>query len=165
MKHKARVGDVFLLPIEGSRMGIGQVAGDRQGELYFVIYDVVHETAEVEPASVLRETPLFAALSMDAKIYHGDWPIIGNVPENLARIPQPVFKVDQGGQTFLESRDRSVYRPASSAEAETLRLRTVVAPIRLEKALKAYNGVGEWTEIYDDLRAGYALQSSRLIPG
>jgi hypothetical protein len=165
MSQKARVGDVFLLPIDTSRFGIGQIAGDWKGELYVVIYDAVHATEEVDPKSVLSEKPLFAALSLDAKIHHGDWRIIGNVPENLERIPHPVFKVNQDGRVFLESRDRSVTRPASSSEADALRLRTVVAPVRLENALKAYNGVGDWNPKYDELRADYAFESSRLVAG
>ena len=161
MTQKAHVGDVFLVPIEGSRSGIGQIAGNWKGELYIVIYDAVFEGENVDPKQVVGAKPLFAALSLDAKIHHGDWRIIGNVTENLAGIPQPVFKVNQDGAVFLESRDRSMTRPASGAEAEALRLRTVVAPVRLEKALQAHNGVGDWNPRYDDLRYDYALESSR----
>jgi hypothetical protein len=106
---------------------------------------------------------LFAALSLDAKIYHGHWPIVGNVKKNLKRIPQPVFKIDQGGRMYLESRDSSIYRPASNSQAERLRYRTIVAPIRLENALKALCGVGEWHPDYDELRADYAFDSARVL--
>lgn len=163
MRQKAKVGDVFLIPIDDSKFGIGQIAGDWKGELYIVIYDVVRRLGEVDPTSVSSERPLFAALSLDAKIHNGDWRIIGNVTENLDRVPQPVFKVNQDGQVFVESRDRSITRPASHSEAEALRLRTVVAPIRLENALKAAQGIGEWNPKFDELRADYAFESSRLI--
>lgn len=165
MTHKARVGDVFLVPVDESRFGVGQIAGDWKGELYVIIYEGILSGGVPDPEDVNSAKPLFAALSMDAKIHHGDWPIIGNVTKNLERIPQPVFKVDQGGQVFLESRDRSISRPASIAEAERLRLRTVVAPVRLENALKAHSGLGEWNSRYDELRADYALESSRVLAG
>ncbi|MCQ4631136.1 immunity 26/phosphotriesterase HocA family protein [Shinella sp. CPCC 100929] len=165
MNKKAHVGDVFLIPIDGSRFGIGQIAGDWIGELYIVIYDAVHSTEDVDPNSVASEQLLLAALSLDAKIHCGDWRIIGNVTDNLDRIPQPVFKVNQDGQVFLESRDRSITRPASRSESETLRLRTVVAPVRLENALKALKGVGDWNAKYDELRVDYVLESSRLNIG
>ncbi len=165
MNQKAHLGDVFLIPIDGSRFGLGQIAGDWKGELYVVVYDTVHPSPEVDPQSVATERPLFAALSLDAKIHHGDWPIIGNVTENLDRLPQPVFKVNLGGQVYIESRDRSKSRPASDLEAGALRFRTVVAPVRLESALKARHGVGEWNPRYDELLADYALESSRLITG
>ncbi len=165
MSRKAKLGDVFLVPIEGSRTGIGQIAGDWKGELYVIIYDAVYGDENVDPKSVIGANPLFAALSLDAKIHNGDWRIIGNVIENLDSIPQPVFKVNQDGEVFLESRDRSMTRPASGAEAEALRLRTVVAPVRLEKALKAHNGVGDWNPRYDELRYDYALESSQYDAG
>lgn len=163
MSQKAQVGDVFLIRIDDLKFGIGQIAGDWKGELYIVIYDAVYDSENVDPANVEAVQPLFAALSLDAKIHNGDWPIIGNITSNLDRIPQPVFKVNQGGQTFLESRDRSLTRPVSHAEAEALRLRTVVAPVRLENALKASLGIGDWHPKFDDLRADYAYESSRLI--
>jgi hypothetical protein len=165
MPQKAHVGDVFLVPIEGFRSGIGQIAGNWKGELYIVIYDAVFEDENVDPKQVVSANPLFAALSFDAKIHQGNWRIIGNVTENLDGIPQPVFKINQDGTVFLESRDRSMTRPASDDEAQALRLRTVVAPVRLEKALQAYNGVGNWSPRYDDLRYDYALESSRYVAG
>lgn len=162
MGNKAHIGDVFLVPIDDSRFGIGQITGDWKGELYVVIYDAT-VADDIDAEAVLSGVPLFAALTLDAKIYNGDWRIIGSVKDNLDRIPQPAFKVNQGGQVFLESRDRSISRPASASEAESLRPRTVVAPIRLESALKAYNGLGDWHSRYDDLRAEYAFESSRLL--
>ncbi|GAA0564068.1 Imm26 family immunity protein [Rhizomicrobium electricum] len=163
MKKRAQIGDVFTVPIDSTKLGIGQIIADWRGELYIVIFDAVRPSGTVDPQSVVTETPLFAALSLDAKIYNGDWHVIGNVCSNLKSFAQPVFKVNQGGQTFLESRDRSVLRPASHAEAQTLRFRTVVAPVRLEKALKANFGQGNWSEKFDELRYDYALRSSQFI--
>jgi len=165
MSHTIRVGDVFLIPVDDSRFGVGQIAGNWKGELYVLVYEEICSQSSADPESVIDAKPLFAALSLDAKIHHGDWPIIGNVTRNLAHIPQPVFKVDQGGQVFLESRDRSISRRASTSEAKCLRLRTVVAPVRLENALKAYYGVGDWNPRYDELKADYAFDSSRVLQG
>ena len=162
MTQRVRVGDVFLIPIDGPRFGVGQVAGDWKGELYLVIYDAV-TTGNVDLPDALRSKPLFAALSLDAKIHNGDWKIIGNVMDNLGDVPQPVFKVHEGTKVFIETRDRSATRPATEEEADLLRLRTVVAPIRLEKALKAHHGLGEWNPKYEELRADYAAASSRVI--
>jgi hypothetical protein len=160
---RARLGDVFLVPIDESRVGIGQIAGDWNGELYIVIYDAVQQSSKAEPVSGIGAPPLFAALSLDAKIYNGDWPVVANITDNLDQLPQPAFKVNVDGEVFVESRDRTATRRASATEAEALRFRTVVAPVRLEKALKAHHGIGEWDPKYDDLLAEYASQSARLI--
>lgn len=163
MTQKAHVGDVFLVPIDESRFGIGQIAGDWKGELYIIIYDAVYATASVDPTIAVSAPFLFAALSLDAKLHNGSWKIIGNVTSNLDSIPQPVFKVNQGNQVLLESRDRLIARPASRAEAEFLRLRTVVAPVRLENALKASKGIGDWNPRFDALRADYAFESAEIL--
>lgn len=156
------VGDVFLIPIDERQYGIGQLAGNWKGELYVVIFDKL-VSADASPADVDNEPLRFAALTLDAKLHHGDWLIIGNRKENLQTIPQPWFKVGVEGQTYIESRDRSVTRPATSTEATALRLRTVVAPVRLENALKALHGIGEWHPRFDELFAGYAAASADLM--
>jgi hypothetical protein len=159
---KVVVGDVFLISLNEGRYGIGQLAGDWQGELYVVIYDKI-VSADAAPADVDNEPLLFAALTLDAKLHRGDWRIIGNRKENIGTIPQPWFRVGVEGQTYIEARDRSVTRPASTTEAAALRLRTVVAPVRLENALKALHGIGEWHPRFDELRAAYAAESADLI--
>lgn len=163
MDPKVRIGDVFLIPIDGLRWGGGQIAGNWKGELYIIIFDALYSDEAIDPESVVAAKPLLAALSLDAKLHHGDWRIIGNVKANLGRFPQPVFKVNQDGAIFVESRDRSATRLASSAESEALRLRTVVAPVRLENALRAHNGIGDWDPKYDDLLYRYALESSQYV--
>jgi hypothetical protein len=161
---KLAVGDVFLVPLDGQRYGIGQIAGDWKGELYIVIYDKLvfrdASTADVNGAGLW-----FAALTLDAKFYHGDWPVVGNRQDNLQDLPQPWFKVGVDGETHIESRDRLATRRATSAEAAFLLHRTVVAPIRVENALKALHGLGEWHPRFDDLRADYAFRSAKLVGG
>jgi hypothetical protein len=159
---KAKVGDVFLIPLDPDRYGIGQIAGDWKGELYVVVYDKV-VSREVSLADVDDAELQFAALTLDAKLHHGDWQVIGNRQDKLRAIPQPWFKVGVAGETQIEARDRSVTRRATNIEEGKLRYRTVVAPVRIERALKALHGLGEWDSRYDDLRADYAAQCSKLV--
>lgn len=158
------VGDVFLVPLDGERYGIGQVAGDWKGELYVVIYDKlvsrVASAADIDGVGLV-----FAALTLDAKFHHGDWPIVGNRRDNLPDLPQPWFKVGVDGEAHIEARDRSATRRATPTEEAGLRHRTIVAPVRVEKALKALHGVGEWNSRFDALRADYAFQSAKLVSG
>ncbi len=163
MGIKPSLGDVFMLPVGDGSYGIGQVAGDWKGELYLVIYDASYATAVADPNDVCSLNPLLSALSLDAKIYNGDWPIVGNTMENLSSLPQPVYKVEQGGRLYIESRDRNVTRVASQGEESVLRFRNVVAPIRLENALKALRGVGEWNPRFDELKPDYAQESAKVL--
>jgi hypothetical protein len=161
---KAKVGDVFLIPLDGHRCGIGQIAGDWKGELYVVVYDKV-VSPEASPVDLEQAELQFAALTLDAKLHNGDWRVIGNRQDNLGRIPQPWFKVGVDGETHIEARDRSVTRRATGVEEAKLRYRTVVAPVRIETALRALHGLGDWHARYDDLRADYAAQSAKLVEG
>jgi len=162
MPQRVKLGDVFLIPLDQGRNCLGQIAGDWKGELYAVVFDkVVNEDAtvsEVDGAAIQ-----FAALTLDAKLHHGDWRIIGNRQDNLSAVPQPWFKVSQDGQVYIEARDRSFTRKATPAEDAMLRLRTVVAPVRLETALKAMHGIGNWQSRFDELRADYAIETAKAI--
>lgn len=156
------VGDVFLVPLDEERCCIGQVAGDWKGELYVVVYDKV-VPHEATPADIDGAWLQFAALTLDAKFYHGDWQIVGNRRDNLSQLPQPWFKVRISGVPHIEARDRSVSRPATPEEAALLRNRTVSSPAVIDGALKALHGLEEWNPHYEKLRADYAFESARLI--
>lgn len=162
-----KVGDVFAIPIDDDRSGIGQLVAEKGAVLYIVVYDAALSNGAAETGAwteVTETAPLLlAALSLDGKIYNGHWPIVGNRTDNLGALPDPVFKVGQSGEMLLENRDLSVRRVATEVELEVLRYRTVTAPVRFEKALKAHHGIGEWSEHYDPLLADYAIASSRLI--
>jgi hypothetical protein len=159
---RVAVGDVFRIPIDDSRFALGQIAGNWKGELYVVVFEGV-VAGDASPADVEGRNLLFAALTLDAKLHHGHWPIIGRFKSNLDDVPQPMFKVRQEGQPYIESRDRSFTRPASSAEANVLRYRTVSSPAVIDNAVKANHGQGEWLLRYEDLRADYAFESARVI--
>lgn len=162
--NDASVGDVFLIPLDEERFGLGQVAGDWQNELYIVVYDKVvpHGASALE---IDGTQLLFAALTLDAKFHHGDWRIVGNRRDNLSQLPQPWYKVRISGVPYVEARDRSVIRPATADEASLLRNRTVSSPAVIEGALKALHGLEDWLPPYDKLRVDYAVQSANLIRG
>ena len=162
MPRPVKLGDVFLIPIDQECSGLGQIAGDWKGELYAVVFDKV-VTDNVAASAVNGAALQFAVLTLDAKLYHGDWRIIGNYQDNLSSLPQPWFKVNQGSDVYIEARDRSYTRKATSSEDATLRLRTVVAPVRLEMALKALHGIGDWHSRFDDLKADYAVETAKAI--
>jgi len=163
MGIQVRVGDVFLVPLDGENWALGQLVSAWNDELYVAVFDQKREKQQADPGSVVDQEPIFLALTLDAKLFHGDWPIIGNVQENLASFPQPAFKVRQSGVVHIESRDRTVSRPATQAEAEILRYRSVSSPAVIEEAVQAHFGIGEWSPHFDEFPADYAVQSSRLL--
>lgn len=162
MGIQARVGDVFLIPLNGQSWACGQVVSAWNAELYVAIF-ASKVNRQFEPANIIAQEPIFLTLTLDAKLYHGEWPIIGNIQENLARLPQPAFKVRQSGVAYVESRDRTSSRPAAPEEAEILKYRTVSSPAVVQNGVQAHFGIGEWSSKYEDMRADYAYKSSLLL--
>ena len=99
-KARPDVGDVFQVPITECEAGFGQVmAKYKRAVLLMVVFS---QKAEVDKLPSIDEIvswpPLFISNSMDAKIWHGDWRIIGNRSPDLARFPLPKYKVNSGQQ-------------------------------------------------------------------
>lgn len=163
MGIKAKIGDVFLVPLKDKCWAVGQLVNAWNDELYIAIFDKKVEKKDINPRGVLTQDPVILALTLDAKLFHGNWPILGNVKENLAGFPQPAFKVRQSGIIYMESRDRTVSRPASPQEAGILRYRSISSPAVIEDAIQGLFGISEWNSNFNDLRADYAFESSRLL--
>ena len=163
LKVAANIGDVFLIPVDSEQYALAQLVSDWNGELYVAVFDHKVSALDVPLNTVVDLEPMFLALTLDAKLFHGDWPIIGNVQENLADFPQPAYQVRQSGIVYLESRDRSISRPATEAEAAVLKFRTGYSPMVLEKAVKAHFGAGEWLIHYEDFRATYAYRTNQFL--
>lgn len=85
------------------------------------------------------------ALSLDAKIAADQWVVLGNepVPQD---VPLPAYKEIVGSPDQVDVVDYSGQRRrrAVGREADLLPNRIVVAPIRLEKALRAMHGLEPW---------------------
>jgi hypothetical protein len=79
--------------------------------------------------------------------------------------PLPAFKVAIGGpeDMYVEDFSGQKRRPATHAEAEILPYRTVVAPVRLERALRAKFGLAPWLEAYSDLAPNETMTTARLF--
>ena len=164
MGIKAKVGDVFLIPLDESSCVGGQVVSIRDDdELYLAVFGQLLSRNEIDPEVATSGAPRLLGLSFDAKLWHGHWPIIGNLIEKVGDYPQPNYKVRRAGQLYLQSRDLTVNRPATDEEAEALEYRTVSDAAVIEDAIKATLGITEWNEHYDDLHADYAIASAKLL--
>ena len=164
MEIKPKVGDVFLIPLDESSAAGGHVVSIREGEeLYLAVFDQRLSLNEINPILAIGGVPVLLALSFDAKFWHGNWPIIGNQGSPVGQYPQPNFKIKHTGVMSLESRDKTVRRPATPDELEILKYRSVATPIIIEDAIKAHFGIGQWDEGNDELLAEYAIASSKLL--
>jgi hypothetical protein len=144
------------VPTGDDRAGVGQVVATYGKDAYFfAIFDRVLPLSEASGQAVnaLSAPLLFLALSLDAKIHAGHWTVVGRAPV-APSIPLPAYKEAVGSAGNVEVVDYSgtQRRPATRIEASALPNRKIVAPVRLEKALRASLGLEPWLEAFDELR-------------
>lgn len=165
-RRRLKVGDVFTVPIDDGRAGIGQiVATYGKDAYYFAIFDVVApNSGSIDLEQALNARVVFLALSLDAKLAAGHWALVGHQPVRQD-MPLPAFKEAVGSPDRIDVVDYAgeQRRPAEGAEAELLPNRKVVAPVRLEKALRAKHGLEPWTEAYSDLAPTDTMTTERLF--
>lgn len=164
MSVQWKKGDIFLVTLDAKRVGAGQIIDVLPSELYVVIFENSWNVGSPpSPQEVAGQTPQFASLTLDAKLHHGEWKIIGNITENLPAIKLPLSKVRISGKMHVETHDGRWRRPATIEEAEYLKFRKTVAPVRLEKALQAYHGLLEPHTAYDELRYDLIVDSAKIV--
>jgi hypothetical protein len=101
---------------------------------------------------VLRGPLRFLALSLDAKFYVGHWQIVERAPVRVG-LPLPAYKESLRSAEHVDVVDYSGSRRrrATREEAALLPYRKVVAPVRLERAVRASLGLEPWLEAFDEL--------------
>jgi len=158
----AKKGDLFSIELEQSYC-LGIVADKWNDELYIVIFrEKFDRPIDSEQIDIAVLTPVLASSSLEAKIWHGHWPIIKRNYETI-NIMKPIYKVGVNGELIAESFDRKKRKLIDKVTEEKLRFRKGVAPVRLEKAIKAYHGIGEWDPIYDQLSYSYVKDSNEIV--
>lgn len=163
-----RVGDVFTIPLGQDVIGFGQIVHDcGEGHYYFAMFEGLYSRDDPPSIDVVLESEVaLFALSLDALLYHRHWQVIDNREVQASRLPWPAYKEGTSPGAFdVVDYTGKHRRPATATETDELPFRTVVAPIRLEKALRALNGLGTWTDAYEELRpVSDGQTSSALLP-
>ena len=163
-KIRVKVGDVFLIPVDEATWVVGQLVRKKGSQLYVAIFADRYSSTDVEPRSIIGKKPLFLVLTLDALLYHGMWPIIGNVQENRNSIPEPAFAVIVWGSgTHIISRDERISRLATQEELQILKPRTLRSPNNIEIMVRNYFVANENQEEFDDYLATYAEKSGKLL--
>lgn len=166
MASRVSIGDVFEIPLDERRKVYGQVVGKYRNDAYYLaVFDRVLDREQSPPLELAVDAPLsLLALSFDAKLAAGHWPIVGRA-DVADDMPLPAYKEAVGSPDNIQVVDYSGTRrrPATADEARALPNRTLVAPIRLEKALRALQELEPWRSDYEALLPNEALTTSRLF--
>jgi len=165
-RFKLNVGDVFSVPIDDSRVGVGQVVATygRSAE-YFAIFDAVApDPASIDIDRAIEARVMFLALSNDAKLHAGHWTVVGNRPV-AEDMPLPAWRevFTTEGRVDVVDYSGQRRRPAQESETEILPDRELFAPALLEDALRAKHGLEPWLDYYSDMAPNEMTTTARLF--
>lgn len=164
MTRNPEVGDVFTIPTRDGRAGVGQVVATYGKDAYFfAIFDGAVPLDEAgDRAREITSNPVrLIALSLDAKIHAGHWTVVARAPVDPS-VPLPAYKEAVGVPPRYEIVDYSGERrrPATTAEVDAIPNRKIVAPVRLERALKATLGIEPWLDAFDEMVVGSGITTA-----
>jgi Immunity protein 26 len=145
---RAKVGDVFAIPISSDERIYGQVVAQSGVEFLVVVFH--SNSASVEEA--MRSGLALAGIVFDAKLRNGDWPIVANLRPVRTKAPWFVLGHDGLENLRIENFDGSQTRMVRLAEAATHHHRHLSDPMVLQLAAEALHGQREWKDGLDFLR-------------
>ncbi len=147
---KINEGDIFEFSINDNTTCYGQIIKIPNKEsLVVVIFEGLYNSRPLLDEIVKDDILLFGS-TFDARIYNGNWKVIGNTKNNLEGIHLPFYKIGID-PAYLESFDGMRIRELCPSEEGKFSYRKYVAPVRFELALKAHYKQTEWNEKYDSL--------------
>lgn len=145
---RARVGDVFVVPVSEDLHVYGQVI-DQAGFQFLVI---LFRSTSGPLEEVMRSGIELAGIVFDAKWRNGDWPILANYPPLKTTSPWFVSGHEKLGNLKLVNFDGTITRTVTAANASMHRNRTIADAMALQVAAEAVHHRREWNEALDPFR-------------
>lgn len=164
---KLNIGDIFSIPINENEVGIGQIISEHDslsGGFIIAIYPFrTNKNDLIDSTEVVNSQPLFLGYTFDSLIkVLPKWKIIENYKDNLIKIKFPYHKILSNGKMVLENHKEEKVALITETIFNKLSNKTELAPIRYENALKAYFGLQEWKDDYDELLYQNSLKSNEI---
>jgi len=151
-KTKLRLGDLVSIPSIDEQVAYSLVVGKYHTAFFVAVYDGVYQPGD-QDALASAKTAAFAliALTFDAKVVNGQWPVLGRMDFSPDEIPFPAYRLDDGGRALVEDHTGTQSRPARTSVEQSLRYRKLISPQILEDAVKALSQAAPWIPNYDAL--------------
>ena len=165
-KIKLSVGDLFKIPLDENRYGIGVILHVAKHNFIIAIYDAIfYNSGDLNFDDLKSKTIVFLGYTLDAKIYHEDWTIVSKIsPREVSEIYFPYYKLGTPPKDiFVVNYKGEKLRQATLEEFEQLDYETTIAPIRYENALKAHFNLIEWKDDFNSILYSNVLDSVKLV--
>lgn len=162
---KLLIGDIFTIKVDENRIGFGQVVALPQKNILIIaVFDkIANIDQKIDCSEIVNAEVLFLGCTLDAKLYHKHWNIVGNICDNITSISLPYNILGTAPEIYLTDYMGNRLRKASNEEIKLLDYETIIAPVRYENALKAHFGIQEWHADYDKLLYRRIIQAKKLI--
>lgn len=153
-RFKIKEGDVFTIPISEEEVGLGQIAylPSHKHNFMMIAFDKkfnIKEDISVDNLDQLKI--LLLGYTVDAKLYHKHWEIIGNNTSNLTKVKFPCYKLGLPNDDYpdgakLVDHKGNILSAIDKDHFARLSYQTEVGPIRFQNALKAHFGYQDWID-------------------
>lgn len=143
-------GDLIRIPIDSHRFGIAEVMKMPNKHSFMIrIFDEIY----TDYPDIISSNVLLLGITMDAKIFHGDWELIKKPIDIRTKTLVPFYKIGLSlDNAFVVDYSGNIIRKCTVEDFAFLDYMTVVAPVRFELALRAHFGIGDWKPEYTSIR-------------
>jgi len=164
---KLKVGDIFTIPVNDEKTGFGQIIKiPNKSNFVIVVFNEIYAGRNWPGLTeIVNDKILFFGYTMDAKLYHKHWKIIGNDSINVSKIKMPFYKLGTPPDCKLTDYKGNILRRITKDIFDRLNYQEVIAPVRYENALKATHNFAEWREDYNELLYDNVLESIKQVEG
>jgi Immunity protein 26 len=156
VSHRVKPGDVFEIPLEGGRFGVGHVISyDRRNLYYVAVLDVVVRSEERVDVQQWTRSEIACLVGCTLEgVETGAWRVFGTSDADAQAVPRPCFLVHIGPEAtpFVESFDGSRRRLATPVDQAILPHRATHSSGVLLRAVKAIAGESPWDDRLERIR-------------
>lgn len=149
-KIKAKVGDVFAIPINENLYCFGQIVAqvEPNPKLYVMFDFALDKIPEIN--SIINKPILAIAHMQDFAINDNDWPIIGNTEVVLKNLKYPFYKIYKGNQMMVMDYLGNLVREANDSDLKELTFRTTTSSFDFESLAREKFLLNKSNEILDE---------------
>lgn len=108
-----KIGDIFLVPLEDDRKGVGRVLINSQATVFIELYRIkpINDASEFHYEEAIKEPPIVRHWCYDDALRTGEWEIIDNRPI-VGEIDMPYFWHQDAGDKryYIRKGKRDSYR-------------------------------------------------------
>jgi hypothetical protein len=151
--RRARVGDVFQIPVGDDHVAYGQVLSEEEGIfMHLVVFEGLHARNEYDRDEVMRAPAELYAWT-DTDPLGKRWRVVDNGPINRETLPPVEFVEMAAPEEFqVVDYEGNVLRPATAKEVENAPFRTMISTEAVEEAVEAWHGRRPWNDGHLTLR-------------